>query len=131
MKIFKIFSVYKYKRIFYFELTDTKIWWISPKFGIQFLTRMVSMYKSIVYVQIHFGKLYVYTLSKIVFLKKDSNFIFHLAFKTWQTSDPPKVVAATFEIFNGLNIHSYVSQPLRLHYYNIHLHNLHWNAHFL
>ena len=43
MKIFKIFSVYKYKRIFYFQLTDTKIWWFSPKFGIQFLTRMGSL----------------------------------------------------------------------------------------
>ena len=89
------------------------------------------MHKSIVYVQIHFGKTYVYTPSKILFLRKDSNFNFHWAFKTWQTSDPPKVVAATFEIFNGLNIHSYVSQPFRLHYYNAHLRNLHWNAHFL
>ena len=69
--------------------------------------------------------------SKILFLRKDSNFNVQWAFKTWQTSAPQKVVAATFEIFNGLNIHSYVSQPFRLHYYNAHLCNLHWNAHFL
>ena len=44
MKIFKIFSFYKQKRIFYFQLTDTKKWWISPTFGIQFLTRMVNFH---------------------------------------------------------------------------------------
>ena len=42
MKVFKIFSVYKQKRIFYFQLTNTKKWWISQKFGIQFLTRVVA-----------------------------------------------------------------------------------------
>ena len=93
--------------------------------------RYLLLHKSMFYVQIHFGKTYVHAPSKILFLIKDSNFNFYWAFKTWQTSDPPKVVAATFEIFNGLNIHSYVSQPFRLHYYNAHLRNLHWNAHFL
>ena len=45
--------------------------------------------------------------------------------------DPRKDVSVFFEIFNGLDIHSYVPQIFRLHYYNAHLHNLHWNARFL
>ena len=54
-----------------------------------------------VYVQIHFGKLYVYTPSKISLMRKDSNFNFHWAFKTWQTSDPPKVMAALLKYSTG------------------------------